>query len=306
MRDIEEVLQTVLKAIEDDPSHYQLQLARWGLPTAIQGLSPKGVLPDTLVKGIAEVLCAEAKEALSGLWEVLGTPPPPDLEDRLRKSGFSHAFTDKPLEGFSLHARPGLVSLHTASGLHVLGRKAFLRTSNRKPLESTWESARALRPLLATMGLSDLEDAIEALLGLEEGEGRVERRYVLGRGGGFWALWRGDFLEHPDLAVAALAGREAVLPLVEGVTLSFRVGFLCSKAYLDRLGISWKGGNLPIQGDKMFSESLFAQRPIARLLQRGLAEALKRPRGPGQGPPLGGILQKALARLRLLPETGAP
>ncbi len=305
MRDIEEVLQTVLKAIEDDPSHYQLQLARWGLPAAIQGLSPEGVLPDTLVKGIEEVLCAETRETLSGFWEVLGTPPPPDLEDRLRKSGFSHAFTQKPLEGFSLHARPGLVSLHTASGLHVLGRKAFLRTSNRKPLERTWEGARALRPLLATMGLSDLEDAIEALLGLEEGEGRVEGRYVLAKGGGFWALWRGDFLEHPDLAVAALARREAVLPLVEGVTLSFRVGFLCSKAYLDSLDISWKGGNLRIQGDKMFSESLFAQRPIARLLQRGLAEALKRLTGPGQGTPLEGLSPKALARLRLLAETGA-
>ena len=275
------------------------------MPTAIQGLSPKGVLPDTLVKGIAEVLCAETKEALSGLWEVLGTPPPPDLDDRLRKNGFSHAFTNKPLEGFSLHARPGLLSLHTASGLHVLNRRAFLRTSNRRPLERTWEGAKALRPLLTTTGLSDLEDAIEALLGLDEGEGRVEGRYVLARSGGFWTLWRGDFLGDPEFDIAALAGREVVLFPIEGVALSFRVGFLCSKAHLDRLDISWEGGNLCVQGDKMFSESLFAQRPIARLLQRGLSEALKRLRKPGRGLSLKGLSPKALTHLRLLSETGA-
>jgi hypothetical protein len=34
---------------------------------AIQNLSPKGVLPDTLVRGVLEALCAHTKEALSGL-----------------------------------------------------------------------------------------------------------------------------------------------------------------------------------------------------------------------------------------------
>lgn len=82
-----------------------------------------------------------------------------------------HAFNGERLEGFSLHAQPGVVTLNAASGLHVINKKAFLRTSNRKPLERTWEGVRALRPLLATMGLSDLEDAIEALLRLEEGGG---------------------------------------------------------------------------------------------------------------------------------------
>jgi hypothetical protein len=301
---MEDSLQAILKAIEDNPFHYQLQLARWGLPTAIQGLSPKGVLPDTSVKRVLEALSAQAKEALSGLWEVLGTPPPPDLDDRLRKNGFSHAFTDKPLEGFSLHARPGLVSLHTASGLHVLDRKAFLRTSNRKSLERTWEGVKALRPLVATMGLSDLEDAIETLLGLEEGEGRVEKRYLLARGGGFWALWRGDFLGNPDLDVAVLGRGEALLPLGEGVALSFRVRFMCSKVYVDHLEISWEGGNLRIEGDRMLSESLFGQRPIVRVLQQELSEALKRYRKYGQGLPFEELSSKVLVCLRLLSHAG--
>jgi len=294
---MEEVLQPILKAIEDDPCHYQLQIARWGLRTAIRGLSPSATLPDTLARGVLEVLSAHTREALSGLWEVLGTPPPRDLEDRLRKNGFSYAFSDRPLEGFSLHAWPGLVSLDTASGLHVINRRAFLRTSSRKPLERTWEGMEALRPLLATMGLSDLEGAIQTLLGLEEGEGRVEGGYVLARSGGFWTLWRGTFLGDPDLDVALLAGREVVLPPIDGVTLSFGVRFMCSKVYLDRLNISWEGGSYHIRGSGMLSESLFARCSVVRVLQKELSEALKVFKNPAQAPPFEKLPPKVLDSL---------
>jgi hypothetical protein len=295
---VEEILQAVLKAIEDDPCHYQLQLARWGLRTAIQGLSPNGVLPDALIGGVLEALCAQTQEALSGLWEFLGTPPPPDLQDRLRRNGLAHAFSAKPLEGFSLHARPGLVSLDTASGLHVINGRAFLRTTNRKSLERTREGVKALRPLFATMGLSDLEDAIEALLALGEGEGRVEGDYVLARSGGFWALWRGAFLGDPNLDVALLAGRKAVLPLIEGVALSFKVRFMCSKVYVDRLDIGWEGGSRHIEGGRAHSECLFAQRSIVRALQKELSEALEGSRKPVQGLPYEEFPPKVLDRLR--------
>jgi hypothetical protein len=292
---MEEILQVVLKSIEDDPCHYQLQLARWGLQTAIQSLSPKGALPDTLFKGVLEALCAQTKWTLSGLWEVLGSSPPPDLEDRLRKNGLSHIFGNKPLEGFSLHARPGLVFLDTASGLHVVNGKAFLRTTSRKSLERTLEGVKALRPLLATMGLSDLESAIEVLLGLGEGDGRVEGGYVLARRGGFWALWRGAFLGNPDLDVAVLAGQKVVLPPIEGVTLSFRVRFMCSRVYVDHLDIGWEGGCRHVEGSGLLSECLFGQGSIVRVLQQELRR---------QGPPFGGLPPKVLARLRLLSDTG--
>jgi len=245
---MEETLQVVLKAIEDNPSHYHYQLIRWGLPMAIQNLSPKGVLPDAIVKGVLGSLGAQTKEALSGLWEVLGVPPPADLEERLRKNGFSHAFSDKPLEGFSLYARLGLVSIDTASGLHIINQKAFLGTTNRKSLEKTWEGVKALRPLLATMGLSDLEGAIGVLLGLEEGEGRVEGDYVLVKNRGFWRLWRGTFLEDPDLDAALLAEQDVTLPLTEEVALFFRMRFMCSKVHVDRLGIYREGDSRHIVG----------------------------------------------------------
>jgi hypothetical protein len=295
---MEEVLQPILKVIEDDPCYYELQLARWGLPMAIQNLSPKGVLPDTLIRGVLEVLSAHTKEALSGLWEVLGAPPPPDLEERLTKNGFSHTFNGKPLEGFSVHARPGLVSLNAASGLRIVSRRAFLRTSNRKSLERTWDGVRALRPLLVTMGLSNLDGAIEALLELGEGEGRAEGGYVLARGGGFWALWRGTFLGDPNLDVALLAGREAVLSPIDGVTLSFRARFTCSKVHVDRLDISWEGGSLRIEGSGMLQEHLFAQRSVVRALQKELSGVLKGSKKPAQGPPLEELPPKVLGSLR--------
>jgi hypothetical protein len=301
---MEEVLQPILKTIEDDPCHYQLQLARWGLPMAIQNLSPKGVLPDILVRGVLEALCAHTKEALSGLWEVLGTPPPRDLEDRLTKNGFSYPFSDRPLEGFSLHARPGLVSLDSASGLRIINRRTFLKTASRKSLERTWEGVKALCPLLTTMGLSGLEDAVKALLGLEEGEGRAEGGYLLARSGGFWALWRGTFLGDPSLDVALLAEREVVLPSVEGVALSFKVRFMCSKVYIDRLDIGWEGGSRPIKGSGMLSESLFAQRSVVRLLQKELGEVLKGSKRHAQGLPFQEFPPKVLDGLRAFIRNG--
>jgi hypothetical protein len=267
-------LQAVLKAIEGNPSHYHHQLIRWGLPMAIQNLSPKGTLPDTIVKGVLESLSAQTRKALGGLWEVLGVSLPADLEERLRKNGFSHAFSDKPLEGFSLYAQLGLVSIDATSGLHVINQKAFLRTANRKSLERTWEGVKALRPLLATMGLSDLEGAIGVLLGLEEGEGRVEGGCVLAKSRGFWRLWRGTFLEDPDLDVAVLAEQDVTLPLTEGVALSFRMRFMCSKVYVDRLGIYWEGDSRHVGGSRMFPGHLLDRDSVVRALQQELGEQL--------------------------------
>jgi hypothetical protein len=98
------------------------------------------------------------------------------------------------------------------------------------------------------MGFSDLEDAIEALLALGEGEERVEGGYILARSGGFWALWRGTFLGDPNLDVALLAGQKVGLPPIEGVALSFKVRFMCSKVYVDRLDIGWEEGSRHIRG----------------------------------------------------------
>ncbi len=295
---MEEVAQVILKAIEDNPHRYRLQFARWGLPMAIQQLSPKGVLPDTFVKRVLEALYAQTKEALSGLWEVLGVSPPPDLEERLRKKGFSYAFGDKPLEGFSLYALPGVVALDGPSELHVLNDKVFLRTSSRKPLERTREGVRVLRPLLTTMGLSDLEDAIETLLGLEKGEGRVEWGYVLARSGDFWTLWRGTFLGDPDLDVAVLAERDVVLPLPEGVAFSFRVRFMCARVYVDRLDIYREGGSRHIEGGIPLPEHLFGRDSVVRALQRELDRQLDLFIRHGRKTLFEGLPPSALDRLR--------
>ncbi len=301
---MEEVAQAILKTIEDNPHLYRLQFARWGLPIAIQQLSPKGVLPDTLVKRVLETLYAQTEEALRGLWEVQGVPPPPDLEERLRKKGFSYAFGDKPLEGFSLYALPGVVTLDGPSGLHVVNDKAFMRTSSRKPLERTREGVRALRPLLTTMRLSDLEGAIEALLGLEEGEGRVEGGYVLTKSGGFWWLWRGTFLGDPDLDVAVLAERDVVLPLPEGVALSFRARFMCARVYVHRLGIYREGSGRHIEGGIPLPEHLFARDSVVRALQRELGRQLDLFIRHGRKALFEGLPPSALDRLREFARSG--
>jgi len=156
------------------------------------------------------------------------------------------------------------------------------------------------------MGLSDLEDAVEALLGLGEGEERVEGGYVLFRSGGFWGLWRGSFLRDPKLDVAVLAERDVVLPLTEGVAFSFRMRFMCSKVYVDRLGIHREGESRHVEGNRMSPGYLFDRDGVVRALQRELGEQLHRFVRRRYETLFGGLPPSALDRLREFAQTEDP
>lgn len=244
---MEEIPQAVLKSIEDDPCRHQLQLAQRGLRTAIQGLSPNGVLPDALVREVLEALCAQTQEALSGLWEFLGTPAPRPTRPLKEKRVLTRLQRQAP--GGLLPPRPARVGVprHRSGTSRHQQKGLFEDHQPQVPGENLGGREGPTLPL-RHMGLSDLEDAIEALLALGEGEERVEGGYILARSGGFWALWRGTFLGDPNLDVALLAGQKVGLPPIEGVALSFKVRFMCSKVYVDRLDIGWEEGSRHIRG----------------------------------------------------------
>ncbi len=193
---------------------------------------------------------------LEGLWEVLGVPPPPEVEETLRKGhrvevhypwpagadgegekvlvwlgGRDKAF-HFPLprhvrsEAFSLTVGAWQVRVKAGPGLFARKEGASLLAHSPWEVEQALEEARAFRPLFAALGLGDLEGALEALLGLEDGEARMWGSYVLAREEDARVLRRGAVFQNPALDGAFLLGREVRISFPEGVELFLEGGML--------------------------------------------------------------------------------
>lgn len=194
-------------------------------------------------------------EALRGLWELLEVPPPLVVEEALRDgervevryrweggtSGESQKVEVKlerppwtqhfPLprhirsEVFHLEAQGWWLEARVGPELLVQKERAFLLVQNRWKAEWALEEARNLRPLFATLGLSDLEGALEVLLGLRPGEARMEGSYLLARGGeDTYLLRRGSLFGNPLQDRAFLLGEEVKLSFSEGVEVVLEGG----------------------------------------------------------------------------------
>jgi hypothetical protein len=203
---------------------------------------------DTLAQAVAEEGLRRTVAPLSKLWDVLGTPPLPQVEKGLEEgkavrvwcvkpatkgqervevsvagglgSGASERFhfplPDSLPENLDVDAGTGWVTLYTPSGLLATNGRAFFKARDRSDLERALETAKVLRPVLSAMDLPDLGDALGELEGLKHGEVRMEGPYVLVRTGSYWALRRGLILGDPWLDGALLADEEVRLFLRKG------------------------------------------------------------------------------------------
>jgi hypothetical protein len=160
-----------------------------------------------------------AMEVLEGLWEALGIPQPPPLEvaealvERGREVVVRPSLTENGavVEGdaLSLYLRfptrlltfPRVRLVGDARGdVEVEAEKIFARRGkvfytafHVSEVQKRIEVARAFRPLFEALGLGDLGDALEALLGLEDDEVRMEGEHLLVRRG-YLLLKRGSLL----------------------------------------------------------------------------------------------------------------
>ncbi len=219
-------------------------------------------------KGWEKVL-ERAMGALEGLWRVLGIPGPPPLEvaEFLTQRG-------KPMAEVSPHhgkqARVSMffpvqilhfpTSLSTfplvrltggaggdlkveVKGIFAREGEAFFAERHLWEVAEAREAVRVLHPLFAALGLADLEEALEALSGLDEGEARREGEYLLAREVGMGArfvLRRGGFLGDFALDKAFVLGEGVRLSYPGGVELVLQGwGFEGGLAYLRKLEIRW-------------------------------------------------------------------
>ncbi len=240
-----------------------------GAKTAIRdlGLKVEGDLEELVEKVLKRGL-GETKAALEGLWKALGVSYPPEVQEVLRRGGWiqvwrshfldersvlfqlegrgavSHSLPSRspPLMPFSLKAWGGRIEVHVSPALFARRERAYLRTSKRKQVELALEGAKRLRPLFEALGLADLEEAIEALLGLKDGEARQEGPYVLLRQGDLHLLRRGSLFGDLLLDKVFLMGRKpVVLPYPHEVEIALWGSFSDANIALSKTEVRWKG-----------------------------------------------------------------
>ncbi len=184
-----------------------------------------------------------------------------------------------PSAVFEVTAKMGWVEACGASELTVGRRRAFLRALSPRWVEAALEEARSFPSFLAALGLSDLEEALAALSGLEDGEVRREGPYLLVRERSIWILRRGAVFESPDLDAALLTGRRVVLSYPQGLEVSLK-GFLRSErwVHLEEFALRFEGEEARYKGKGLFWGPALGdlRYRLAHLMRRALKEELEK------------------------------
>jgi hypothetical protein len=292
----ETALRKVLKALEENPHRYPPTSE--GVASALRDLALEVVVDP---KAFAEKTLHEAYkrtvEALDALWEALGLPPrPPEVEKVLReggslelrpswtegeaflwlvdKAGGNASFTltasgHQPSEGFYFKAQAGWLEVKTAPGLFARREGVFLHASP-EGVETALEEVRGLRPLFASLGLSDLQGALEALAKLEDEEVRMEGDYLLVKRRDCAVLRRGLLLGEPHLDAALLLGEEVRLSSPQGIEVVLRGKVSERWISLDEVRVQLGEEMVRLDRVRASTGNLLDEDPVSPLIRRGL------------------------------------
>jgi hypothetical protein len=268
------------------------------------------------INAIAQAVLEEGHrrtlEVLGGLQEALGVPLLSRVEKVLPKGGrvfidyrktflgdqvvarvqgqdegLRFSLPDNPLlRGLEVHLGPGTVSLALkdsglTSWLSVEKGRVFFKTDNcgedkGECVRKVLQDAKTLRPLLASMGLSDLEGAVEALSQLDEGESEVEGPYVLARNERAWMLRRGLVFGEPRLDGDLMLEREITLSFPHDVEMSFSVRWEYSFMKLSFLYIRWEREEVLIDASRsLFFAGTLERDPVTLAIRSGLEKEVE-------------------------------
>jgi len=302
---METALERLLQALEEGtyrPTPAGVRAAIADLRLEVEGD------PEALVAEVLKEAWEETRKVLEGFWGALGTPsPPPVVERALREGEWVEASCwesprgqaqlvlrlkergttarlplprSLPASGFSLEARVGRVEVRVPPGLFARKGRAYLRTFRPEEVEEALGRVKALRPLFFALDLGDLEEALEALANLEEGEARTWGPYFLARELSFRALRRGNLLGSPGLDKAFLLTGEATLSYPHGVGLNLRASLWEHRITLLGMELRWgkeaaRFGATP--GDDW---NALDRNPMALLVRRALYWGRERARSP--------------------------
>jgi len=294
-----EIFEKVLQALEETPHSFTVE----GVKAAVEkvaselGLSPGEVL-DVAAKFISAEGRRQGLKALEGLWRALwNSPPHREAVKALERgktvrvwrsrSGLPDAVVVEigdeesfPLwcagapEEFHFEAWREGTRVVVASALTAEWGRAFLKAQSLSKVKEVLKEARPLLPLFSSMGVEDLEKALEGLLALEEDEIKAEGAYVLARGRGFWTLWRGSLLGDPLADGKFLTGQEAVRTYPGGVTVALRGEVSGNHARVREGHLRWEEEVVHFESQKYFD--LLSKNFARELFRDGLERALSR------------------------------
>jgi len=267
---------------------------------------------DTIARAVLEKGHRRTLEVLGGLQEALRVPLLSRVEKILPKGGWvsidyrntsldsevvarvqgqdeglHFSLPYRPLlRGLELHLGPGTVSLALedpglTSWLSVEKGRVFFKADNSgedkgECVRKVLQDAKTLRPLFASMGLSDLEGAVEALSQLDEGESEVEGPYVLARNERAWMLRRGLVFGEPRLDGDLMLEREIALSYPGDVEISFAVRWEYSFMSLSFLYIRWEGEEVLIDTNRSFFLAKSLERdPVTLAIRSGLEKEVE-------------------------------
>ncbi len=245
-----------------------------------------------------------AMEVLEGLWEALeiSEPPPIEVAEALVERGRGVVVRPSLTEDgvvvdgdtLSLYLRfptrlftfPRVRLVGDARGnvevevekIFARRGKVFCTAFHVSEVPKRVEVARTFRPLFEVLGLGDLGDALEALLGLEDDEARMEGEYLLVRRG-YFLLKRGSLLGNFALDKAFFTLEEVRLPFPGGVELSLRGGgFDRGLVHLAELKVRWEGEEVRFVGErnvKWVGARANGRDPIGELVRKQVGRDLE-------------------------------
>jgi hypothetical protein len=197
-------------------------------------------------------------------------------EARLKDGNIFLGHNDAFFGNFHFYAWPGVPRVYLGN-LYATTERVFFR-GYEDGMKNALGNVRALRPLFASLKLTDIEEAIEALAGLKDGEARMEGNYVLARSWYTYTLRRGSVLGDPQLDGALLLGKNARLSFPGDVDITFKTEWDIDSARIDwayiRLGeegVLLHGGRTPI--------TPLHKNPLASEIQRILVRELEERQG---------------------------
>jgi hypothetical protein len=230
-----------------------------------------GTWSEEMARARRDEVFEEARTALEALWEAFGvTYPRSGFLERVARvldegetvfvwpyGDWTLRFTHRPSEdryvscrrrvpkGFRLRFEPTGVEMDFASQVRTKGRMVFFEALSLEEVRGALKEVASLRPLFASLGFSDLEEALEALAELKEGELRKEGPYFFVHRGEHRALHKGSLLGEADLDARLLLGERVVLRHSGHVGVALKRGPLVGSVRgwleLESLVLFWEG-----------------------------------------------------------------
>jgi len=187
-------------------------------------------------------------------------------------------------EDFEVVAQAGRVEVWSADRLVARRGRAFLHANGLDEVKKALQDAQRLPSLFSALGLSDLEEALSALLELEKGEVKVLGSYTLTREGNIRILRRGNLFGDPNTDALFLRGKPVTVAFSPDLHITLKLKGLFGwkgRVALEDLTIRWMGEVARFDGEQVWkygTSGNLIQALVRETLKRWLERPLSSPR----------------------------